>query len=42
LDEEDQEDCQGVVDEADPVACAETQAELCPDPNAPAPPESDD
>jgi hypothetical protein len=41
LDEEDAEDCQGVVDEADPLACGDTLAELCPDPNAPPPPEDD-
>lgn len=42
LDEEDQEDCQGVVDEADAMGCMDTQAELCPDPNAPAPTPGDD
>lgn len=41
-DDEDQEDCTDVVADADAAACAESLTELCPDPNAPTPPESDD
>jgi len=41
-DDEDQEECLEVVTDADAAACGESLAELCPDPNAPPPPESDD
>lgn len=41
-DDEDQEECLEVVTDADATACGESLAELCPDPNAPPPPESDD
>jgi hypothetical protein len=41
-DDEDQEECLEVVADADAAACGESLAELCPDPNAPPPPESDD
>jgi hypothetical protein len=41
-DEEDQEECLEVVTDADAAACGESLTELCPDPNAPPPPESDD
>jgi hypothetical protein len=41
-DDEDQEECLEVVTDADAAACGESLTELCPDPNAPPPPESDD
>ena len=41
-DDEDQEECLEVVADADAAACGESLTELCPDPNAPPPPESDD
>jgi hypothetical protein len=41
-DDEDQEECTEVVADADAAACGESLSELCPDPNAPPPPESDD
>lgn len=41
-DDEDQEECLEVVTDADAAACSESLTELCPDPNAPPPPESDD
>ena len=42
MDDEDQEECLEVVTGADAAACGESLSELCPDPNAPPPPESDD
>lgn len=41
-DDEDQEECLEVVADADAAACGESLTDLCPDPNAPPPPESDD